>query len=127
MIDLRVEAPGAGPTVLGDPVLLEWALEALVKNAIDALQGRPGAIILRVGAEDGMGAIRVIDDGPGVPRSSGAPCSSRASPPSGAAGASGSRSSRRVVEDAHGGASDAGADREGNLFRDSHSAGGPET
>ena len=54
-IELRLEAPGAGPTVLGDPVLLEWALESMVKNAIDALQGRSGTIILRVGAEEGMG------------------------------------------------------------------------
>jgi signal transduction histidine kinase len=68
LIDLRLEAPGMGPMVEGDPVLLEWALESLVKNAIDALQGRSGAIILRVGAEQGMGEVRVIDDGPGVPR-----------------------------------------------------------
>jgi signal transduction histidine kinase len=67
-IELKLEAPGMGPMVVGDAVLLEWALEALVKNAIDALQGRPGTIILRVGAEQGMGEIRVIDDGPGVPR-----------------------------------------------------------
>jgi len=67
-IELRLEAPGMGPMVVGDAVLLEWALEALVKNAIDALQGRRGTIILRVGAEQGMGEIRVIDDGPGVPR-----------------------------------------------------------
>jgi signal transduction histidine kinase len=39
-----------------------------VKNAIDALQGRAGTIILRVGAEQGMGEIRVVDDGPGVAR-----------------------------------------------------------
>jgi signal transduction histidine kinase len=65
-IELRLEAPGAGPTVLGDQVLLEWALESLVKNAIDALQGRSGTIILRVGAEEGMAEVRVIDDGPGV-------------------------------------------------------------
>ena len=67
-IELRVEAPGMGPMVVGDPVLLEWALESLVKNAIDALQGRSGTIILRVGAEQGMGEVRVLDDGPGVPR-----------------------------------------------------------
>lgn len=65
-IELRLEAPGAGPAVMGDPVLLEWALESLVKNAIDALQGRSGTIILRVGAEEGMAEVRVIDDGPGV-------------------------------------------------------------
>jgi signal transduction histidine kinase len=67
-IELRLEAPGMGPIVVGDAVLLEWALEALVKNAIDALQGRSGTIILRVGADQGMGEIRVVDDGPGVPR-----------------------------------------------------------
>jgi signal transduction histidine kinase len=67
-IDLRVEAPGAGPMVLGDPVLLEWALEALVKNAIDALQGRSGTIILRVESDDRRAVIRVLDDGPGVPK-----------------------------------------------------------
>ena len=67
-IELRLEAPGMGPVVVGDAVLLEWTLEALVKNAIDALQGRAGTIILRVGAEQGMGEMRVIDDGPGVAR-----------------------------------------------------------
>lgn len=67
-IELRLEAPGAGPMVMGDPVLLEWALESLVKNAIDALQGRSGTIILRIGAEEGMAEVRVIDDGPGVPK-----------------------------------------------------------
>jgi signal transduction histidine kinase len=67
-IELRLEARGAGPMVVGDAVLLEWTLESLVKNAIDALQGRAGTIILRVGAEQGRGQIRVIDDGPGVPR-----------------------------------------------------------
>ena len=67
-IELRLDAPGMGPMVVGDAVLLEWTLEALVKNAIDALQGRAGTIILRVGAEQGMGEIRILDDGPGVPR-----------------------------------------------------------
>src|SRR6476469_5296072 len=67
-IELRLEARGMGPMVVGDSVLLEWAHEALVKTAIDALQGRAGTIILRVGAEQGMGEIRVIDDGPGVAR-----------------------------------------------------------
>lgn len=67
-VELRVDAAGAGPTVVGDPVLLEWALEALVKNAIDALQGRTGLITLRVGSAGGMGEIRVVDDGPGVAR-----------------------------------------------------------
>ncbi len=66
-IEIRVDAPPHGPVVLGDPILLEWALESLVKNAIDALQGREGTITLQVAAEEDATAIRVIDDGPGVP------------------------------------------------------------
>jgi signal transduction histidine kinase len=103
VIDLRVEAPGAGPTVLGDPVLLEWALESLVKNAIDALQGRPGAIILRIGAEDGMGAIRVIDDGPGVPKELRRTLFEPGTTTKRGGWGIGLALSRRVVEDAHGG------------------------
>jgi len=103
MIDLRVEAPGAGPTVLGDPVLLEWALESLVKNAIDALQGRPGAIILRIGAEDDMGAIRVIDDGPGVPKELRRTLFEPGTTTKRGGWGIGLALSRRVVEDAHGG------------------------
>jgi signal transduction histidine kinase len=101
MIDLRVEAPGAGPTVLGDPVLLEWALESLVKNAIDALQGRPGAIILRIGAEDDMGAIRVIDDGPGVPKELRRTLFEPGTTTKRGGWGIGLALSRRVVEDAH--------------------------
>ena len=104
MIDLRVEAPGAGPTVLGDAVLLEWALESLVKNAIDALQGRPGAIILRIGAEDDMGAIRVIDDGPGIPKELRRTLFEPGTTTKRGGWGIGLALSRRVVEDAHGGA-----------------------
>lgn len=67
-ITLEVDAAGPGPTITGDPVLLEWAVEAIVRNAIDALQGRAGTITLRVGVEGGMASLRVIDDGPGIPR-----------------------------------------------------------
>jgi signal transduction histidine kinase len=104
MIELRVEAPGAGPTVLGDPVLLEWALEALVKNAIDALQGRPGAIILRISADDDMGVVRVIDDGPGVPKELRRTLFEPGTTTKRGGWGIGLALSRRVVEDAHGGA-----------------------
>jgi signal transduction histidine kinase len=55
--------------VEGDAVLLEWVLESLVKNSVDALAGRGGRI--EVCAErlaDGRARVRVSDDGPGVPR-----------------------------------------------------------
>jgi signal transduction histidine kinase len=103
-IELRLEAPGMGPMVVGDAVLLEWALEALVKNAIDALQGRSGTIILRVGAEQGMGEIRVIDDGPGVTREIRRTLFEPGITTKRGGWGIGLALSRRVVEDAHRGA-----------------------
>jgi signal transduction histidine kinase len=61
-------APGLR-AVHGDAVLLEWAVEVLAKNAIDALAGRGGVVGLSAapGAEDAV-IIRVADNGPGIPR-----------------------------------------------------------
>jgi signal transduction histidine kinase len=55
-------------TIAGDAVLIEWALESLLKNAIDALAGRGGKV--QVTVERTPEAVRVVvaDDGPGVPR-----------------------------------------------------------
>src|SRR5436190_16134223 len=55
--------------VQGDAVLLEWAVEVLTKNAIDALAGRGGVVQLSAtpGAEETV-VIRVADNGPGIPR-----------------------------------------------------------
>ncbi|HZW50828.1 MAG TPA: ATP-binding protein, partial [Rudaea sp.] len=51
------------------PVLLEWAVEVLTKNAIDALAGRGGIVRLSVEpGPEGAVVIRVADNGPGVPR-----------------------------------------------------------
>ena len=58
--DLRIE---------GDAVLIEWALESLTKNAIDALAGRDGKVEISAEAlPEGRVRVRVSDDGPGVPR-----------------------------------------------------------
>jgi len=66
-IEVRHESGALATT--GDPVLLEWALEVLVKNAVDALAGRGGRIELVTGQlSDGSRRVRVRDDGPGVPR-----------------------------------------------------------
>lgn len=55
--------------VQGDAVLIEWAIEAIVKNAIDALAGRGGTITLEgKRLPEGDVRVRVSDDGPGVPR-----------------------------------------------------------
>jgi signal transduction histidine kinase len=66
-VRLTLQAAGPGPMVLGDPVLLEWAIEALVKNAVDALSGRGGTITVRVEASRTTARLSVQDDGPGVP------------------------------------------------------------
>ncbi len=62
--------PGSQPVqVRGDAVLMEWAIEVLVKNAIDALAGRGGTITLTTEPRAGGGArLLVEDDGPGVAR-----------------------------------------------------------
>ena len=65
-IALAVDAPSAGPMVSGDPVLLEWAVEALMRNAIDALSGRGGNIDASVRREGETVFLVVEDDGPGI-------------------------------------------------------------
>jgi signal transduction histidine kinase len=68
-IQLRVERADGALTVPGDRVLLEWAVESLVKNAIDALAGRGGSIVVDVAPVAGSAVrVRVADDGPGIPR-----------------------------------------------------------
>jgi signal transduction histidine kinase len=65
-VALALRATGPGPTALGDPVLVEWALEAVIKNAIDALSGRGGRIDVTVDAAGRAARVSVRDDGPGV-------------------------------------------------------------
>lgn len=68
-IAVTLDAGEGAFTVAGDRVLLEWAIESLVKNAIDALAGRGGSIVVGVETMAGGGVrVRVADDGPGVPR-----------------------------------------------------------
>lgn len=67
---VRIETQTANEPVMvaGDAVLLEWALEAIVKNAVDALGGRGGTIALSAEPLEAGARIRVSDDGPGIPR-----------------------------------------------------------
>ena len=67
-VTMELKTSGELP-LKGDAVLIEWALEAVVKNAVDALAGRGGKIVVE-GARlpEGDIRIRVTDDGPGVPR-----------------------------------------------------------
>lgn len=66
-IELRVRHDSGAPRLLANRVLLSWALENLVKNAIDALAGRGGRIFVAASAMDGGGVrINVVDNGPGI-------------------------------------------------------------
>src|SRR5690606_5768844 len=68
-IVIRYQPPEHPLIVRGDAVLLEWALEAVVKNAIDVLAGRGGTVEVSVAPAAGDSVrIRVSDDGPGIPR-----------------------------------------------------------
>lgn len=68
-VQIASARPESPVIVHGDAVLLEWALESLVRNAIDALAGRGGRIYLAASRlPDGRVRVRVADDGPGVPR-----------------------------------------------------------
>ena len=68
-VTIDVDAHPPAMDVHGDAVLLEWALEVLVKNSIDALAGRGGRITLAaIPRPEGGACLRVADDGPGIPR-----------------------------------------------------------
>lgn len=66
-VRFRIDVPEDAPAVEGNATLLEWALENLLKNAIDALAGREGEIaVTYVGRRGGRAVYRVRDTGPGV-------------------------------------------------------------
>lgn len=69
-VRVRSEHPEGPLMVRGDQVLLEWVLEVLIKNAMDALAGRDGEVVVSAMPmpEGGGVRIRVQDDGPGIPR-----------------------------------------------------------
>jgi signal transduction histidine kinase len=67
-VDIAASGGDEPLMIHGDAVLLEWALEALMKNAVDALAGRGGRIYITAARVPEGVRIRVADDGPGVPR-----------------------------------------------------------
>lgn len=67
-VAIEAVVPDGGAPIQGDQVLLEWALESLVKNAIDALAGRGGKVRIKVARNPESVRLVVTDTGPGVPR-----------------------------------------------------------
>ena len=48
--------------------LVEWVLENLIKNAVDAMEGAAGSITITTGIEARNACIEVTDTGKGIPR-----------------------------------------------------------
>ena len=66
-IVIVVDVPKGMPKILGNEVLLSWALENVVKNSLDAMAGRGGEIRLKVRKGlPGWVHLRIEDTGPGV-------------------------------------------------------------
>ena len=65
-VDLQVRIRHGVPVVHGNVVLLTWALENIVKNAIDALAGRAGRILVSAAGDHESVHIRISDNGPGI-------------------------------------------------------------
>ena len=109
---------GQGPLVVkGDAVLLEWALEAVAKNGIDALAGRGGT--LQISAErtaDDEVRVRVADDGPGIPRELRARVFEPGFSTKESGWGIGLSLARRIVEEAHGGRLELAPSSEGATF-----------
>lgn len=102
-VTIQVRAPSTGPTVAGDQVLLEWALEALVRNSVDALSRRGGSIDVAVLSDGPTASLVVSDDGPGVPAEVLATLFEPGVTTKTGGWGIGLALARRIVEDVHGG------------------------
>lgn len=57
------------PTIRFDDVLLEWAVENILKNGLDAIGSKPGGISIKTYSSDGA-VIEIADTGKGIKTSS---------------------------------------------------------
>ena len=109
---------GQGPLVVkGDAVLLEWALEAVTKSALDALAGRGGTV--EISAErtaDDEVRVRVADDGPGIPRELRARVFEPGFSTKESGWGIGLSLARRIVEEGHGGRLELAPSSDGATF-----------
>lgn len=68
-IDIIFISKIQGKSVRVDPDLIKWAIENLIKNAIDSMQKRGGSIIVISFQEKERTHIIVQDEGKGIPKS----------------------------------------------------------
>lgn len=101
LVGVRVDS--RAPLIEGDALMLEWALEVLVKNGVDALKGRSGSIVITVSDEPDALVVRVEDNGPGVPAEVRAQLFEPGLTTKTGGWGLGLALARRIVEDHHGG------------------------
>ncbi|MBC7266189.1 MAG: PAS domain-containing protein [Coriobacteriia bacterium] len=68
-VSITYQIPPDVPYVRADPDQMKQVLVNLISNAVQAMEGRGGNISLSAWVEGGFVAIRVEDDGPGIPES----------------------------------------------------------
>jgi signal transduction histidine kinase len=103
-VDLVVETEEGLPAVRGNAVLLEWALENLIKNGLDALAGAGGVIQVTANREsERRVAIQIADNGPGVAAAVRSTLFEPGVTTKKGGWGVGLSLSRRIVEDVHGG------------------------
>jgi signal transduction histidine kinase len=103
-VELKVEPAAEVAPVLGNAILLEWALENLVKNALDALAGSGGEIHIEAHQHSARRVeIRVSDNGPGVAPAVRATLFDPGVTTKKGGWGVGLSLTRRIVEDVHGG------------------------
>ncbi|MEX2584417.1 MAG: HAMP domain-containing sensor histidine kinase [Gemmatimonadota bacterium] len=103
-VELTVEVEEGLPPIRGNPVLLEWALENLVKNALDAIAGAGGIIQVTANREsERRVTIQIADNGPGVAASVRSEIFEPGVTTKKGGWGVGLSLSRRIVEDVHGG------------------------
>ena len=118
-VDLRVRSSRNLPAVEANRVLLVWAIENVVKNAIDALAGRGGSIAMVAhSAKDGAVHLHIVDNGPGIaPTVKDRIFQAGVSTKSAGWGV-GLSLTQRIIEDLHGGRISARARRSGGTVFD---------
>ncbi|MEX2570615.1 MAG: HAMP domain-containing sensor histidine kinase [Gemmatimonadota bacterium] len=103
-VELQVEVEEGLPPVVGNAVLLEWALENLVKNGLDALAGSGGRITVSANRHsESRVAIEIADNGPGVAPAVRANLFEPGVTTKKGGWGVGLSLSRRIIEDVHGG------------------------